>query len=82
MNNQDYEKALHFMIWGQWDDLLVLMVRTRDHFLSKKIESFLHSCYYPSSEIEMLESHENLLNYLDHAQATTVFNTSSHPIFG
>ncbi|MBH0228647.1 YhdB family protein [Halobacillus yeomjeoni] len=71
MNNQDYEKALHFMIWGQWDDLLVLMVRTRDHFLSKKIETFLHSCYYPSNEIEMLESHENLLNYLDHAQSTT-----------
>ncbi|MGI8317098.1 YhdB family protein [Halobacillus mangrovi] len=71
MNHHDYDKALHFMIWGQWDDLLVLMVRTRDHFLSKKIETFLHACYYPGTESEMLKSHENLLNYLDHAQATS-----------
>lgn len=71
MNDQDYDKALHFMIWGQWDDLLVLMVRTRDHFLSKKIESFLHACYYPGHESEMLKSHESLLSYIDHAQATT-----------
>ncbi|MBA2174630.1 hypothetical protein H0266_06865 [Halobacillus locisalis] len=68
MNNLDYDKALHYMIWGQWDELLVLMVRTNDQFLSKKIESFLHACYYPASEAEMLESHESLLHYIDHAQ--------------
>lgn len=72
MNHYDYEKALHFMIWGQWDDLLVLMVRTRDEFLSKKIETFLHSCYYPSQQSEMLQSHEALLSYIDHAQNTSV----------
>ncbi|ELK47601.1 YhdB family protein [Halobacillus sp. ACCC02827] len=70
--NYDYDKALHFMIWGQWDDLLVLMVRTRDQFLSKKIESFLHSCYYPSDQSEMLEAHEALLSYIDHAQTKTL----------
>ncbi|GEN53057.1 MULTISPECIES: YhdB family protein [Halobacillus] len=72
MSHYDYDKALHFMIWGQWDDLLVLMVRTRDEFLSKKIETFLHSAYYPSKQSEMLESHEALLSYIDHAQATTL----------
>ncbi|MFQ3543697.1 YhdB family protein [Halobacillus rhizosphaerae] len=70
MNYRDYDKALHFMIWGQWDDLLVLMVRTRDQFLSKKIEAFLHASYYPGHESSLLECHENLLQYIDHAQAT------------
>ncbi|ASF38640.1 hypothetical protein CEH05_05770 [Halobacillus halophilus] len=73
MNYQDYDKALHFMIWGQWDDLLVLMVRTRDQFLSKKIETFLHASYYPGHESQMLESHEALLNYIDHAQTTLAY---------
>ncbi|MCA0969735.1 YhdB family protein [Halobacillus litoralis] len=68
MNDLDYDKALHYMIWGQWDDLLVLMVRTKDQFLSKKIEHFLHACYYPVHESDMLKSHESLLHYIDHAQ--------------
>ncbi|UOQ43586.1 YhdB family protein [Halobacillus salinarum] len=71
MNQLDYDKALHFMIWGQWDDLLVLMVRTRDNFLSKKIEAFLHASYYPGYESSVLESHDELLQYIDHAQAAT-----------
>ncbi|WP_082234773.1 YhdB family protein [Halobacillus massiliensis] len=71
MNPDDYEKALHFMIWGQWDDLLVLMVRTKDQFLAKKIESFLHAYHYSTIESELYLSHENLLHYIDHAHATT-----------
>ncbi|WP_079529218.1 YhdB family protein [Halobacillus hunanensis] len=71
MYYQDYDKALHYMIWGEWDELLILMVRTRDHFLSKKIEAFLHAFHYPGHETTLLESHESLLHYIDHAQATT-----------
>ncbi|MCP3032429.1 YhdB family protein [Halobacillus sp. A1] len=71
MYQDDYEKALNFMIWGQWDDLLVLMVRTNDHFLAKKIESFLHAYHYPDSEASLYVTHENLLHYIDHAQAAT-----------
>lgn len=36
----DYDKALYYTLWGQWDDLLVLMVRTKDDMLSKKIPAF------------------------------------------
>ncbi|WP_101843358.1 YhdB family protein [Halobacillus sp. Marseille-P3879] len=71
MYPDDYEKALHYMIWGQWDDLLVLMVRTRDHFLAKKIECFLHAFHYPNHEASLYVSHENLLHYIDHAHAAT-----------
>ncbi|MCA1022637.1 YhdB family protein [Halobacillus litoralis] len=72
MNTYDYDNALRYMIWGQWDDLLVLMVRTNDEFLSKKIETFLHACYYPSRHKDRLHSHEALLSYIDHAQTSTI----------
>lgn len=67
----DYDKALYYTLWGQWDDLLILMVRTQDQFLSKKIEVFLHAFHYRSTEQQVLESHESLLSYIDHAMATT-----------
>ncbi|GGD02629.1 hypothetical protein GCM10007216_36730 [Thalassobacillus devorans] len=71
MHYSDYDKALYYTLWGQWDDLLILMVRTEDQFLSKKIEVFLHAFHYHSTEKEVLESHENLLSYIDHAMVST-----------
>ncbi|WP_053217103.1 YhdB family protein [Virgibacillus senegalensis] len=67
----DYDKALYYTLWGQWDDLLVLMVRTKDDFLAKKIETFLHAFHYTGSEQSVIDSHENLLHYIDHAMAHT-----------
>ncbi|WP_077624456.1 YhdB family protein [Sediminibacillus massiliensis] len=67
----DYDKALYFTLWGQWDDLLVLMVRTQDDILSKKIESFLHAFHYNSNEQKVITTHEDLLHYIDHAMAHT-----------
>ncbi|QTM98542.1 hypothetical protein ERJ70_04060 [Sediminibacillus dalangtanensis] len=67
----DYDKALYYTLWGQWDDLLVLMVRTQDDFLAKKIETFLHAFHYTRSEQTVIDSHENLLHYIDHAMAHT-----------
>ncbi|MEQ6376891.1 YhdB family protein [Bacillaceae bacterium S4-13-58] len=67
MNAADYDKALYFTLWGQWDDLLVLMVRTKDEFLSKRIEHFLHAYHYSRSDEEVLENHQSLLQYIDHA---------------
>ncbi|MFS0560012.1 YhdB family protein [Terribacillus sp. 179-K 1B1 HS] len=71
MKVQDYEKALLFTIWGQWDDLLVLMVRTNDDLLSKRIEIFLHAFHYPSEQHAVVKSHEELLQYIDHALGHT-----------
>jgi YhdB-like protein len=71
MKIQDYEKALMFTIWGQWDDLLVLMVRTNDDLLSKRIEIFLHAFHYPSKQHAVVSSHEELLQYIDHALGHT-----------
>ncbi|GGN65431.1 MULTISPECIES: YhdB family protein [Oceanobacillus] len=63
----DYDKALYYTLWGQWDELLVLMVRTNDDFLSKKIEHFLNAYHYSLDEDKIMHSHDQLLYYLDHA---------------
>lgn len=67
MDIPDYDKALYYTLWGHWDDLLVLMVRTNDDILSKKIQQFLHAFHYSLDERKILDSHDNLLCYLDHA---------------
>ncbi|HLR68606.1 YhdB family protein [Virgibacillus alimentarius] len=67
MDIPDYDKALYYTLWGQWDDLLVLMVRTKDDMLSKKIELFLHAYHYAPDQKSILESHDDLLYYLEHA---------------
>ncbi|KGX87353.1 YhdB family protein [Pontibacillus litoralis] len=63
----DYDKALYFTLWGQWDDLLVLMVRTEDDVLSKRIEMFLHAYHYAREDDKVIASHQQLLQYIDHA---------------
>lgn len=67
LNIPDYDKALYYTLWGQWDDLLILMVRTKDDVLCKKIERFLHAYHYTESEEEVLEHHTQLLYYVEHA---------------
>ncbi|MGM8366738.1 YhdB family protein [Virgibacillus sp. W0181] len=67
MEIPDYDKALYYTLWGQWDDLLVLMVRTNDDLLSKKIQLFLNAYHFASDQHRIMESHEDLLCYVDHA---------------
>ena len=67
MNIVDYDKAMYYTLWGQWDDLLVLMVRTDDDILSKRIESFLHAYHYGYDEKTIIGSHHRLIHYLEHA---------------
>ncbi|MCZ0702076.1 uncharacterized protein Usg [Natronobacillus azotifigens] len=69
MGIPDYDKALYFTMWQQWDDLLVLMVRTNDDFLAKKIESFLHAFRYGRNKQQVITMHEDLLHYIDHAMS-------------
>ncbi|SEO61347.1 YhdB-like protein [Amphibacillus marinus] len=68
----DYDKALYYTMWQQWDDLLVVMVRTTDDILAKKIESFLHAFRFEKNTQKIIGLHENLLHYLDHAMHSNV----------
>lgn len=63
----DYDKALYHTLWGEWDELLLLMVRTKDDLLAKKIQIFLHAFHYSTNEHLVLKHHDNLLYYVDHA---------------
>lgn len=71
MHIPDYDKALYYTLWGQWDELLLLMVRTEDDFLSKKIHLFLNDYHYATDKIKIIESHDNLLYYVEHAMKNT-----------
>lgn len=63
----DYEYALHYILWGKWDDLFTLMLRTNDDLLSKRIQLFLHAYFYASKQSEIIHTHDDLLFYIDHA---------------
>jgi hypothetical protein len=67
MTKVDYDCALYYTHRSQWDNLLILMVRTEDHFLAKKIEHFLHA-YNFEKDYSVIEKHlYSLLRYIDHA---------------
>lgn len=61
----DYEQALYFVLWGKWEELFSLMLRSKDDFLKKKIERFLHAYYYGGSQEEIVRNHDRLIAYLD-----------------
>lgn len=63
----DYECALNYLLWGQWDDLFTLMIRTNDDILGKKIHVFLHEFHFGKEHSNVLETHDSLLYYIDHA---------------
>ncbi len=67
MNTADYDKALFFITCSLWDDLLVLMVRTKDDMLSKRIEHFLHA-YTFAGDLDIIEQkHRSLYQYVNNA---------------
>lgn len=63
----DYDKALFYIYRAEWDNLLILMVRTNDDLLSKKIEQFLHACHFAYDRDVIEQKTEGLFHYLDHA---------------
>ncbi|MBS4210733.1 YhdB family protein [Bacillus sp. FJAT-50079] len=71
MNTVDYDRALYYTHRSEWDNLVVLMVRTQDHILSKRIERFLHA-YQFSRDYSVIERQlYGLLTYLEHAVSAT-----------
>lgn len=67
MHIPDYDKALYYTLWGHWDDLFILMTRTEDDLLSKKIHQFLTAYHFSYDREKILRKHDELLYYVDHA---------------
>lgn len=66
----DYEHALRYLLWGRWDELFTLMLRTNDDILGKRIQLFLHAYYYAPEQKTVLNTHDQLIEYIDHASAS------------
>ncbi|TYR79042.1 hypothetical protein FZC66_17070 [Priestia megaterium] len=77
MDTIDYDRALYYTHRSQWDNLLILMVRTDDDFLSKKIEHFLHAYNFERNYRVIQEELYSLLRYIDHAAAFSEHNSIS-----
>ncbi|AEB23054.1 MULTISPECIES: YhdB family protein [Bacillus] len=67
MDHADYDKALYYTHRSQWDNLLILMVRTKDDLLSKRIEHFLHAYHFEYDDAVLEKELYSLLGYIDHA---------------
>ena len=67
MTKSDYDRALYYTHRSQWDNLLILMVRTDDQFLAKKIEHFLHAYHFEKDYSVIEKRLYSLLRYNDHA---------------
>lgn len=68
--SNDYDKALLYTYSCRWDQLLVLMVQTKDDLFSKKIEQFLHAFKYERDIKNVDTKLQQLLHYIDHATDT------------
>jgi hypothetical protein len=69
MIKMDYDRALYYTHRSEWDNLLILMVRTTDNFLEKKIEHFLHAYNFEKDYAIIEKRLYSLLRYIDHANA-------------
>ncbi len=85
MNKVDYDRALYYTHRSEWDNLLILMVRTKDNLLSKKIEHFLHAYNFSHDYDEIESKLYTLFRYIEHANFTigleeTIASTEEHYI--
>ncbi|MEI5906387.1 YhdB family protein [Bacillus spongiae] len=69
MNKVDYDRALYYTHRSEWDNLLILMVRTKDDLLSKRIEHFLHAYNFSKDYQEVEGKFYCLMRYIEHANS-------------
>jgi hypothetical protein len=81
MNKLDYDRALYYTHRSEWDNLLILMVRTKDQFLSKKIEHFLHAYNFEDDYSVIQKNLFSLLRYIDHANDALGLDENQIPLY-
>ena len=81
MNKMDYDRALYYTHRSEWDNLLILMVRTKDQFLSKKIEQFLHAYNFERDYTVIETKLYSLLRYIDHANESLDPDANGLPMY-
>jgi hypothetical protein len=81
MNKMDYDRALYYTHRSEWDNLMILMVRTKDQFLSKRIEQFLHAYNFERDYTVLEKKLYNLLRYIDHANENVEHDPLELPMY-
>ncbi|KIL46829.1 YhdB family protein [Jeotgalibacillus campisalis] len=64
--NNDYDRTLLYLYRHSWDDMLILMVRTKDDLLSKKIKSLLKGIHYPQPQETTAYHYTELFRYAEY----------------
>ncbi len=62
----DYDRTLLYLYRNSWDDLLILMVRSKDDLLSQKIKKFLKGIHYPEQQEQTANQYVELFRYAEH----------------
>lgn len=81
MKKWDYDRALYYTHRSEWDNLLLLMVRTKDQFLSKRIEQFLHAYNFERDYTVIENKLYALLRYIDHANESFDHDANEIPMY-
>lgn len=66
MDITDYDKALYYTHHCACIDLSVLMMKTDDDILAKRIEKFVQAFIRETEFVKVKEARDNLLTYIDY----------------
>ncbi|WP_347550233.1 YhdB family protein [Pseudalkalibacillus hwajinpoensis] len=66
MDITDYDKALYYTHHCACIDLSVLMMKTEDDILSKRIEQFIHAFIRETEFVKVKAARDELLSYIDY----------------
>ncbi|WP_377889100.1 YhdB family protein [Alkalihalobacillus sp. R86527] len=66
MDITDYDKALYYTHHCACIDLSVLMMKTDDDILAKRIEKFVHAFIRETEFMKVKDARDNLLTYIDY----------------
>jgi hypothetical protein len=67
LDTREYDKALYYASHLCCQDLIILMVQTKDDLLSKKIEQFILSFKFEDDIKNVEEKRQQLIEYISHA---------------
>ncbi|MDO6655785.1 YhdB family protein [Anaerobacillus sp. 1_MG-2023] len=66
MDITDYDKALYYTHHCACIELSILMMKTEDDILSKRIEHFVHAFIRETEFLKVKEARDTLLTYIDY----------------
>ena len=63
----DYEQVVYYVMKGKLNELFMLMLRSDDDLLAKKVKLFLHEYHFSIDQQRMIKYYDDLMDYVKHA---------------